>query len=265
MASQEPELKNSEWRRRWQRDGRAQDVLCCPEDVRKQRYCKHEDFRLCERCEVPICNTCWEHLRSSHNYRIPQALANDNYKGYGHEFMYRNQVRWIEAVIACPYFSVLVTYFIEGQKGHMMEETLGAQSRACGYRGNLFSFQLDWDDIAKHMNKRTTDQQMKDWPHSPETVCNWIRVVLKHADDKSVDLMKHIKELRVRAHVVLGMARLCIHRHFDFLEERLTAMEIKERVRNLEAEVKTRIDRVYSADEGYHTVEGQMPKDSKPR
>ncbi len=118
-----------------------------------------------------------------------------------------------------------------------MEAALGAQSRASGYRGNVFSFQLDWDDIAKHMNKRTTDEQMKDWPHAPETVCNWIRVVLKHTD-KNVDLMKHIKELRVRAHVVLDMARLHMHRHFDFLEERLTALEIKERVQNLEAEVK---------------------------
>jgi len=54
---------------------------------------------------------------------------------------------------------------------------------------------------------------------------------------------------------------LYIHRHFDFLEERLTAIEIKERVRSLEAEVKTRIDRLYSADEGYHTDEGQMPKE----
>ena len=102
---------------------------------------------------------------------------------------------------------------------------------------------------------------MKDWPHSPETVCNWIRVVLKHADDKSGDLMEHIKELRVRAHVVLGMARLYIHRHFDFLDERLTAVEIKERVRSLEAEVKTRIDGLYPADEGYHTEEGQLPKE----
>eukprot|EP00973_Karenia_brevis_P062704 8719135-Karenia_brevis.AAC.1 len=57
--------------------------------------------------------------------RIPQALVNDNYQGYVHEYIARNKVRWIEAVAAAPLFTTtLVTYQVERKLGHLMNEAV---------------------------------------------------------------------------------------------------------------------------------------------
>ena len=80
--------------------------------------------------------------------KIPKALASDNFIGYAHEFIVENSVTWLEATIACPVFSGLITYYIEGdpsQRGHMMASALGQPQRAWAVRGNIFSFLLPWE------------------------------------------------------------------------------------------------------------------------
>jgi hypothetical protein len=65
-----------------------------------------------------------------------------------------HDVTWIEAQIACPIFSGLVTYYIEGdfsQKHHLMEAVLGKPERAYGVRGNLFSCMLPWEWIQEKL------------------------------------------------------------------------------------------------------------------
>ncbi len=106
------------------------------------------------------------------------------------------------------------------------------------------------------MDRRTTDEQLRDWPHDPATVCNWVRVVLKKGD---ISFMKNIKEFSVRAHVVHGMARLYLNRHIDHLDESLTGCQIKERVRRLQDQVRARMDAHSPADQGYHSAEGAIP------
>ena len=57
---------------------------------------------------------CCRRLGICNGRAIPQALANDNFCGHAHKFIVENQVRWIEAVTAAPFFTALVTYYIEG-------------------------------------------------------------------------------------------------------------------------------------------------------
>ena len=135
-----------------------------------------------------------------------------------------------------------------------MEEYLGGQRRTYGVRGNLFSFTLDWDDILKFMDERTTDEQLSSWPHAPDAVAHWVRVVLKKGD---VDMMKHIKELKVRAHVVHGLARLYIHRHIDNLDRRLEGRQIQERARKLLESAEQRINQYYPAEK-FESQEGAL-------
>jgi hypothetical protein len=123
-----------------------------------------------------------------------------------------------------------------------MEENLGAQQRTYACRGNLFSFALDWGDIVKHMDQRTTEEQLKCWPHAPDAVAHWVRIVLKKGD---VDMMKHIKELKVRAHVVLGLARIYIERHIDNLDTTLQGSQIKQRKAQLMESAKNRVEEHY--------------------
>ena len=154
-------------------------------------------------------------------------------------------MRWIEAVTACRYFSVMMTYYIEGQKGHIMEEHLMKQSRTYATRGKLFSFALQWDDIMAYMNERTTEEQMRAWPHAPKVVSQWVRVVLKKGD---IDMMKHIKELKIRAHVVQGLARLYIDRHIAALGDKLGGLQLRDRMQRLHAKVDDRMREHYPAD-----------------
>ena len=251
----DPELGNYEWRRKMERSwGEFMDVLCCPEDCFASPECQHEKMKLCLKCSIPVCEDCWSRLQHPTRWRIPWALCNDNFKGYAHEFLVRNEVRWIEAVTACPHFSVIMTYYVEGQKGHMMEEEISAPKRAYATRGNLFSFALDWDDILKFMERRTTEEQLTMWPHAPDVVAQWVRVVLKKGD---VDMMKHIKQLYVRAHVVHGLARLYLERHLSDLEGNPGARQLKERLRALEDRLADRMNAIYPAAV-YNNEEGAL-------
>eukprot|EP00973_Karenia_brevis_P039679 5478434-Karenia_brevis.AAC.1 len=45
----------------------------------------------------------------------PKALANDNYISYAHAFIVEQKVTWLEATIACPIFTGLITYYMEEQ------------------------------------------------------------------------------------------------------------------------------------------------------
>ena len=128
-----------EWFRNVRRRSGVDRILCCPEDVVRSAKCRHGDTFVCQDCEIPICNECYR--LAVDNKKIPRALANDNFIGYVHDFIVANKVTWLEATIACPVFSGLVTYYIEGdasQRGHMMKEQLGKPQRAWAVRGNIF-------------------------------------------------------------------------------------------------------------------------------
>ena len=60
---------------------------------------------------------------------IPKALANDNFIGYIRKYFLQHNVTWLEATIACPLFSGLVTYYIEGERSdrhHLMQADLAS-------------------------------------------------------------------------------------------------------------------------------------------
>ena len=127
------------WQRKVRRRGTVEHVLCCPEDVIPSTKCRHDETYICEQCQIPICNECY--VLSLKKQKIPRALTNDNFIGFVHPYIVENKVTWLEATIACPVFSGLVTYYIEGDsalRGHMMREPLGRPQRAWAVRGNIF-------------------------------------------------------------------------------------------------------------------------------
>ena len=142
----DPFLQDSvyEWKRKVPE--RDDEAICCPEDVTRSAACRHDDETVCSKCHIPICNECW-HL-AQQNAKIPKALANDNLISYAHAFIVSEKVTWFEATIACPVFSGLVTYYIEGEQGdryNLMQVPVAQQQKSWGVRGNLFSFlALGW-------------------------------------------------------------------------------------------------------------------------
>jgi len=149
-----PDLQEScfEWKR--QVRNASHTLLCCPEDVLPCKDCQGPDHFICEQCDIPICKECWQFTLLEE--KIPKALCNDNFTGYVDEFIVQAQVKWIEATIAAPVFTGLVTYYIEGHKSqrhHLMEDVLDKPVRAVGVRGNLFSFLLPWTHVMQQLYK----------------------------------------------------------------------------------------------------------------
>ena len=97
-------------------------LLCCPEDVVCDRaHGAPED--LCESCRVPLCLNCRCMLDKSSTLRqrIPrQAIANDNFIGFVSSFWHEYQPRWIELAAATPVWTSLMAFYVEGDKGHLM-------------------------------------------------------------------------------------------------------------------------------------------------
>ena len=89
--------------------------------------------------------------------QIPGALANDNFFGFVLDIMYKYKVRYIECAAASPLFTALMMYYVEGDKGHMLNVRQHKPQRAYACRGNVFSFHLPWEDIAKQLGAVTAD------------------------------------------------------------------------------------------------------------
>ena len=54
--------------------------------------------------------------------KIPKALCNDNFYGFMDREILRWGVRWIELAAASPILNCIVTYYVEGDRGHLMDE-----------------------------------------------------------------------------------------------------------------------------------------------
>ena len=54
--------------------------------------------------------------------KIPRALCNDNFYGFMDREILRYGVRWIELAAASPILNCIVTYYVEGDRGHLMDE-----------------------------------------------------------------------------------------------------------------------------------------------
>ena len=225
-----PDLEEGclEWVRTIRLSRGDEELLCCPEDVLKSAKCSAEcrrrDDYVCPGCKVPVCREC--HRLSELNRQIPKALANDNFIGYVHRFIVENQVTWLEATIASPVFSGLVTYYIEGkpsERHHMMESAVGKPERAWGVRGNLFSFLLPWETIMVQLFKKIEEGDLSEWPLDRFTAARVVRVRLVRGPEQ---IVKKLPELRVRSWVVRKLAHIYIERHIGDLRDRPGVLKI---------------------------------------
>ena len=107
-VASDPFLQNgsSEWVRRVHSSGEF--LMCCPEDVQLSSKCKHPNTDICVHCQIPVCHECVGFVEA--DQLPPKALSNDNFISYADAFTVREQVTWLEATIACPIFTGMVTY-----------------------------------------------------------------------------------------------------------------------------------------------------------
>jgi hypothetical protein len=116
------------------------------------------------------------------------------------------KVTWLEATIAAPVFSGLVTYYVEGRPAdnyNLMDTALGKAHHSWAVRGNLFSFLLPWEKVLKQLFQKVEDGDLSEWPLSPESACTLVRVKFVRA---STDLVQQFRDLYVRSAVVKRLA-----------------------------------------------------------
>ena len=145
---------------------------------------------------------------------------NDNFQGYTNPFIVQHRVRWVEAVIACPYLTTMIQYYVEGhpeQRHHLANEPLGEHARAMAFRGNVYAYQMPWEMIVASASLATSQDFLPNWPQPPRVVSNLIKVLLVNTTEEHT--LGHLKELHIRSLVLVGLARIYIENgHEDMIQ-----------------------------------------------
>jgi len=256
-----------EWRRLYQAaDGGFWDLLCCPEDVECTADCNHQthvgvDARhiVCKNCLVPVCDECYDFIGRAPLYASPMALANDNVIGYTYETILKYKVSWIEAAAAQPAWTTMMCFYIEGDQGHLLEETTFRSSFMTVVRGNVHSYHMPWEKILHFLNLTTTDEKLSLLPHDPEHLAHMVQLHLKIG---TVDMAKHIKEIRVRAHVVLALGYELIkagHEAYVKIGKSEKLKAISARMRAAQETLKRRVKQRYPSLDTPEDIDGVVP------
>ena len=125
------------------------------------------------------------HISSSEEDKavtIPASLANDNFFGFALDIVYKYKVRYIECAAASPVFTSLITYYVEGDKGHMLNVRQHKPQRAYAVRGNLYSFHMPWEDIAAKLGAITGEEAMEALPHDEHALSHMVLFSLRVGD-----------------------------------------------------------------------------------
>ena len=104
------------------------------------------------------------------------VLANDNFLGYTTDIIARYGVRWIELAAASPVLNCIVCYYVEGDRGHLLDEQAFQRRNAINVRGNAYSFAMPWDQIADRLSQVVAGQV--NWSELPQSEDLLARTVL---------------------------------------------------------------------------------------
>ena len=105
----------------------------------------------------------------------------------------------------------MLVYYLEDPYGHLMSEKMGSAQGRTHVRGNLFSFNMPWEDVERcchqacqaakmpHREKLKQLQEELGLPHSEETLALLVNV---HIRGGSKDLALHLSGLTLRVNVI---------------------------------------------------------------
>ena len=79
------------------------------------------------------------------------ALSNDNFWGYMSAVVVKHEVRIIETLVAIPIWTTTSIFYVEGDRGHLLQEKLGQKRWRTAMRGYVSSFVMPWEDILRQL------------------------------------------------------------------------------------------------------------------
>ena len=191
------------------RSGDTIDLLCCPEDVIHCPKCASSEKQLCQDCHIPLCRECAACIVHNASPGSPMALCNDNFWGYTTDLIYKYKVTWLEAAIVQPCWTSMLVCYIEGTRGHLMNEDLYEQQFRTRVRGAAHSFLLPWEEVLAELENHQLKNMAEILPRRPECLKYILRVHLR-VGQRSMD--KVMRQLTVRPFVLLQLLYFLVER-----------------------------------------------------
>ena len=215
-------------------------LICCPEDLRCE-HCTANALHLCEACELPLCRNCLEHMCKQSASAVPEALANDNWFGYPTELLYTHKVRWIEAAAASPVWTSVINYYLEADRGNLIEEHLHRPEHRTAIRGNVSSFSIPWEEVLAALAPETRrNTSWEKLPHPPHVLQAIVKVNVKGMLYN--EAIEWVAGARIRPWVVSALLHHLIDIQHPMCTSHVSAEEAK-------AAVTQRVTRTYGVDE----------------
>ena len=247
VASVTKRLQASEWSRTLpEAICEGMQLLCCPEDFRC-KHCTQGSLQLCEACEVPLCRKCLENMCKQNACAVPEALANDNWCGYPTELLYTHKVRWIEAAAASPVWTSVINYYVEADRGNLIEEHLHRPEHRTAIRGNVSSFSIPWEEVltalAPDTQRATTWEKL---PHPPQVLQAIVKINVKGMLYN--EAIEWVAGARIRPWVVVALLHHLIDLQHPMCSSPLSADDAK-------AAVTQRVTVTYGVEETGPLVE----------
>ena len=200
-------------------------LICCPEDLRCGR-CTESALQLCEACELPLCRNCLEHMCKQNACAVPEALANDNWFGYPTELLYTHKVRWIEAAAASPVWTSVINYYLEADRGNLIEEHLHRPEHRTAIRGNVSSFSIPWEEVLAALAPETRrNTSWEKLPHPPHVLQAIVKVNVKGMLYN--EAIEWVAGARIRPWVVSALLHHLIDVQHPMCTSHLSAEEAK--------------------------------------
>jgi hypothetical protein len=215
-------------------------LICCPEDFRCG-LCPDSALQLCESCELPLCRNCLEHMCKQNPCAVPEALANDNWFGYPTELLYTYKVRWIEAAAASPVWTSVINYYLEADRGNLIEEHLHRPEHRTAIRGNVSSFSIPWEEVLAALAPETRrNTSWEKLPHPPHVLQAIVKVNVKGMLYN--EAIEWVAGARIRPWVVSALLHHLIDMQHPMCTSHLSAEEAK-------TAVTQRVTLTYGVDE----------------
>ena len=172
--------------------------------------------------------------------KVPRCLANDNFYGFTDADLVKHRVRWIECAAASPVLTCLISYYIEGDRGHLLDEQVFQRTDPLVVRGNAFSFQMPWEKIIQKLKTLLEDDNSwNSLPHDENILAKMVLFNLRIGN--VTDLSKWLPAARIRPHVVLKLMFNLIDRKYSLCSGSRVAQQIKEQIgKQLEAKFPER-------------------------
>ena len=134
---------------------------------------------------------------------IPSALSNDNFYGYPAGLLYQHRVRWIETAAASPLWTSMVSFYLEADRGHVLEEPVHRAEHRLAIRGNISAVSLPWEDIYGHFAQMTPQDRIATLPHALPALRAMVKVTVKGM--RHAELVDWVAGAHLRHHVVVAL------------------------------------------------------------